>query len=789
MPSRSARSPAPSISTAAARPRRDAGEAFAAHSGEALRRVALGLTAALIVARAYWPGEGVRTEEGSGAGLAWSLAVLLTAGIAALSGLVEGRARLRWSWADAAVYALMLLVGLSASRGAERRVAINLAWDWAGLGVAYFLVRNLPRTRAESSALAGALMATAVAVAAYGLYQNAVELPATRTFYVKHREEILVKQGIAPGSPQQQLFESRLLRSDEPNATFALANSLAGFLVGPAVLGLAVGLEALRRRDGRTYLALLLGALPWLTIMACLLLTKSRSAYLGLATAALVLAWQMRRRVPPRAIALGVLVAVVLVGGMAWYGVATRKLDREIVIEATKSLRYRLEYWRGAWGVITGEPGAFWGGVGPGNFGDAYLRYKQPWASEEISDPHNLLLEAWSTAGLGAAVALVLAVVLGLREAFGPPKGVPIAAEVEPVPAQGGPSGAARWVLACAAGGWLLAWPLGGLDPIRDDSDLLARWLILGLAWGWAVLLGNPLWRRVSVPAAGLGAGSLAIAINLLAAGGLGFVPVALGLWTLIALGQNVREDRPSGRLRDLGGRGPAFALAAVAAALIGSFAGAINPAWQAEADLREAIPDPAALKAPASARLALEKAIDAAENAAEADRFAGRPHLTLAELEFQAWQARGALLEDPVWRRIDTALLQARTFPRNRQSLIVRRREAGYAREFLGTFGTRLRPFDQRWLRDLIANALQQAVPLNPTSASLRAEYAEALADIGRFPDAAEEARRALELDGIAERAGHADRRLAERVRGRLRQNLPRWTDPPRKGATAPPR
>ena len=773
---------APSATAADRRPRPEPDEALAAGLGEALRRVALGLTAALIVARAYWPGEGVRNEEDSGAGLAWSLAVLLTAGLAALAALAGGRTRLRWSWADAAFYLLILLVGLSASRGAERRVAINLAWEWAGLGVAYFLVRNLPRTRGESSALAGALMATAVAVAAYGLYQNAVELPATRAFYLSHRAEILARQGLAPGSTGQRNFEARLLDSSEPNATFALANSLAGFLVGPAILGLAVGLEALRRRDGRAYLALLPGALPWLTIMACLLLTKSRSGYLGLVVAALVLAWQVRRRVPARALAgLGV-VLVGVVGAMVAYGLATRKLDREILIESTKSFRYRWEYWQGAWDVITREPGAWWGGVGPGNFGEAYLPYKRAWASEEIADPHNLLLEAWAMAGLGAAVALALAIVLGLREAFGPPRGAPGPAEIEPGPAKDGPPGRARWLVACAAGGWLLAWPLGGLNPFREDTaDLFARWAILGLAWPWAVMLGAPLWRRVAVPAAGLGAAALAIAINLLAAGGLGFAPVALGLWTAIALGQNLRDDRPSGRLRDAGGRGAAFGLAAVAAALIGSFAGAIGPAWQADADLAEAILDPRSLKDPASAQRAFAGAIEAAERAMEADRYAARPYLTLAELEYQGWQSRGALPEDAVWFRIDTALLKAASPPRNRDSLLVRRREATYAREFLSRHGSRLRRRDRDWLRARVADALKHSIPLYPTSALLRAEYAEALAELDRFPEAAAEGAEALRLDEVARRAEHFDKRMPKPIRERLQEELPRWQRAPR--------
>ena len=76
-----------------------------------------------------------------------------------------------------------------------------------------------------------------------------------------------------------------------------------------------------------------------------------------------------------------------------------------------KSLRYRGEYWQGAWGVITdGAPSlagalvepTFWWGVGPGNFAGPYVKYKLPEASEEIVDPHNLFLEVWATGGFCA---------------------------------------------------------------------------------------------------------------------------------------------------------------------------------------------------------------------------------------------------------------------------------------------------------------------------------------------------------------------------------------------------
>jgi hypothetical protein len=76
-----------------------------------------------------------------------------------------------------------------------------------------------------------------------------VEYAETRALYLQDPERALRLAGVSTDPVSRSLFEGRLLGSNEPTATFALANSLAGFLVGPAVLVLAVVLENLRRRD------------------------------------------------------------------------------------------------------------------------------------------------------------------------------------------------------------------------------------------------------------------------------------------------------------------------------------------------------------------------------------------------------------------------------------------------------------------------------------------------------------------------------------------------------------
>ena len=202
--------------------------ATAARVGERIRRVALGLTAALVTARAYTTSE-PDLEHGAGAGLIWILALLIVAGLAIAAGLIGGRFRFRWSWADAAVVALMLLVAFSSRHALDRRPAINLAWEWIALGIAYVLLRNLPRTRAESSVLAGAMVATAFAVSVYGLYQVSVELPALQAQFQRNPLPMLAEQNIAPGTPAHAQFANRLMQFDRA-VVDVRADQLAGGL-------------------------------------------------------------------------------------------------------------------------------------------------------------------------------------------------------------------------------------------------------------------------------------------------------------------------------------------------------------------------------------------------------------------------------------------------------------------------------------------------------------------------------------------------------------------------------
>jgi O-Antigen ligase len=777
-------------------------ESAAYQIGERIRRFALGLTAALMVARAFWPSE-PDLREGAGDGLPWVLALLVVTGFGLIAPLVGGCFRFRWSWTDGLVVTLTILVAASASHALDRRPAINLAWEWVALGFMYLLLRNLPRTRSESSVLAGALVATAVAVSAYGLYQAKVEMPLLQAEFRRDPRQILQKLNIEPGSRGETVLKNRLVGSNEPWSTFALTNSLAGFIVGPFVIALSVAFWNLLKRDapGSWATALALAAPVALVLLVCLLATKSRSAWLGALASLGFLAWQARRQVPPRVLLFTGLSAVGVVSILVVAGLATGRLDREVATQSPMSLRTRWEYWQGTWGVISGGATTlmdavsapnFWWGVGPGNFGGPYLKYKLPQASEEILDPHNLFLEVWSTGGFWAFLTLTAALVAGFWNLLGP--GSQPRQDTEPgrairrrdrrrlavaadftnetalenrEPDQ--TSWRVVWLIASAAGGWAVVVILGRLNPFQ--GDLFYRWLVLGAGWLAAIVLGAPLWNRLPIPALALGAGALAVLINLLAAGGIGIPTVALGLWSILALGLNLRDDRSCSRLHEHNSRLPAFVLALVWAAVLGTFAGQVRPFWQSEAHMAAA--DLAAKHRPPNYELAEGEYL----SAIAADRYSARPLLKLASLSGQIWHERGSKVEDQRWKAIPRLYGEAVTAPRNPASWALHSERALVTLQILNLVGPKLDPMDVLAYRGQIVEATRNASRLHPTSAELHARLAEASAEISMFKDAALEAERALLFDRIIT-PHHPDRSLPEGVRNRLKTRLPKWTE-----------
>ncbi|MDC0175744.1 O-antigen ligase family protein [Planctomycetaceae bacterium] len=435
------------------------------------------------------------------------------------------------------VSALLLIV---ASDG-NARAAANMGCEWIALLVSFVLLRRWLPHRIHFQAILRVAWSVAVGISILGIWQHhvgyqqsiadfdrletqlATAIRNENNSEARQLQSELVAAGIPLDGPARQLWERRLRDSREPYGFFALANTLGGFLAPLLLVGLAhcpTTWRSWRRWPGRPRTRLTLFLAGLILVAYCLLLTKSRTAWIGFTIGGMVLVgenlWNWLREHPGRtalAAALPVLsVAIVL---------ATGGIDREVLTEAPKSLAYRFEYWQGTLGVISTRPLI---GTGPGNFRQHYLAHKLEGSSEEIADPHNFVLEATATAGLLGLTGLIACVVLLLRGRHGPTD--------DPTAKSLTGNYSTGILLLGGAGGFVLAlapgWLLGGILDNRLLS-VLASFVVAGIFLP-AMALDGRLQRRVSLAA------TVAILIHLSAAGGFGR-PAVMQLVLLMTIG------------------------------------------------------------------------------------------------------------------------------------------------------------------------------------------------------------------------------------------------------------
>ncbi|MDB5387225.1 MAG: hypothetical protein JWM11_2871 [Planctomycetaceae bacterium] len=434
------------------------------------------LVSGLTFVRWWGPTEGTLQGDTLGVVLGW-ITVLALLGWIGLRGTVWTLPR------DGLQYAVCLLGGghvlsgcLILATSGDQRAALNLIWEWLGLMIAFPLLRLVLETSTARREWTVVAIGAVVTLSAYGLIQRTYVFPKTIAEYLKVRDELdavertaqanaatsqnyqnqlriqelqakLIRQGVQPhmlAGSSRVMFEGRLLHSTEVLGRFALANTFAGLLLvwwlilalqtltqiralfdpttgastglqAPATVKAAVGSRGLFRISASVFLILCT-----LLVGYCLLLTKSRTAYL--ATCLSLGIWSLLAGLKSRAAGRTILrwsmislSIVVVLSVLITVAGLTGGLDRFVLSEAPKSLQYRLEYWWSSLQVIKEAPLT---GVGPGQFRQHYLAHKLPRSSEEIADPHNLILDVWANGGILALAGLVWMIVEIFRSAY-----------------------------------------------------------------------------------------------------------------------------------------------------------------------------------------------------------------------------------------------------------------------------------------------------------------------------------------------------------------------------------
>jgi len=678
----------------------------------------------------------------------------------------EGAIRWRFDRCDAGVTLIVSGELLSAAWNwseADRRGMVNMLWEWIGLWVTWFLLRRLARPDLRRQAVV-AFFALVVTFSGLGIWQHYSGFAEMRNEVARlQREWDQVQEEERPADPREArvwdqkvqrlrgefarmriptdagarlLWDQRVNASSEPVGLFALANTFAGVLLAALIVGGGILLRERVDHSRRLWRSAVTAGLC-LPIFFTLVLTKSRTAYVGCVVGflsgfvAMRLGAQTGRRYwmwGAGAIAglIGVVVVASLTGG----------LDRLVVLESFKSLKYRGEYWLGSWRMLTSEPERMLLGVGASNFRANYLQFKLPESSEEIGDPHNMVLDLWSSGGLVGLAGLCWLLATGVAPLWRGNESEPT--EAAPADAPTGHSSPFR--IESIFAGTLVAFGATWLTGGADDR-------LLPLAFGWCTLYF--LDRIIEWPVPRLvwfGAAFLAVAVHLLGAGGIAMPAVTQTLLFLAAFG--VSERKVPARSGVIASRGGWLAIVTggVGLYLLCWFT-ALIPVMNARADL--AAGDQALIES-----VSFERAQRSYKRAAEADPLSGEACERLAELNLQRWLASTESESEQFdqcvyWQRLDIVRQ-----PRDHRGY----RALGAA--YLTRFDRTRNPDDAL----LAADEFSRAAALYPNHAELQSELAEANLLAGQEDAARVFAARSRELDEINRAAGHIDKVLSEK-------------------------
>jgi len=434
---------------------------------------------------------------------------------------------------------LILLAGvyfISAELVARNQYAASLfSWEMLGMVCCFFAIRQATLYDREQKALWNVLLATAFSVVVYGLYQYAWEMPSLREQYGNNIEKLKqdfigqTSGSIDPDSLFLDQLRQRVMQT-HIYSTYSHPNSLASFLAltVPGALGLVVASWFGVRR----WLLFPLAMGIALAFLIALWANFSRGAIASIAFV-LVLSFclYLWRTFPKKRTWL--ILSFVFLFASGFLLSKTNLLEGIFKKESSSGLSARVDYWNATWRMIEKQPLL---GVGPGNFANTYPQFMNEKAEEKIKDPHNFILELWSSAGIAAPILFILIIISLFRRFI--KNDTSENAEVyagEPLP---------PWITYLGGMlGLLLAFVLR--IEYRPPSDLIQESIgaLLRTA-GWFIALGVlenihlSKGFRTQVLFAGIGA----MLLNLSVSGSLAFAAVMVPFWVVVALAWNSSE-------------------------------------------------------------------------------------------------------------------------------------------------------------------------------------------------------------------------------------------------------
>lgn len=303
----------------------------------------------------------------------------------------------------------LLVIGasiVSCIYAGQKRLAINGASDWVCFPVLTIALVQLLRTEGLRRLTVALVLAGACAQAAQCIEQATVGNAETWQHYLSMKEDFWRAQGVELDAPTVELFERRM-QSREAQGFLPHSNVTGAYLMLCAVVGAGAVVERWRRRQ--TAGDMLRGALGALVIAVLLVATYATGSLGAMVSGAIGVAlWTVLAYARPwtaghRRAALLIGWAVAVAGALVFVG---HGLVHDTFPHM--SLTFRWQYWKVTAGMIADY---FWTGVGRENFGRHYLFYKPMDAPEEISNPHNVFMQAfaeWGVFGLAGVLLMVV---------------------------------------------------------------------------------------------------------------------------------------------------------------------------------------------------------------------------------------------------------------------------------------------------------------------------------------------------------------------------------------------
>lgn len=374
--------------------------------------------------------------QGFEANLLFAMLILACTCLYVMRGLLLRRDRFIRTRTELPAIAFALLCVVSVLVAAEKRGAFAVAVNWVSYLALFYLVVHVSQQNQAWRLIFAVTIATAVVICVYGVYQVHFEWPRSLAHFREVKELYRndpqamarhFRRAISLDVPPDGMadYEGRLM-AVRAIGTFVLPNSFGGYLILllPAVIGYVHDL--CKQRPGPWLgAAIMANGLAALVMLAALLYTKSKGAWICLAAVAagwLVWRWRTRLPISARWLAAAVLACGLLFGLLQATGLLPEPK------EYLGSLWVRTDYWRGGAKIVADHP---WLGVGLDGFGEHYGRYIRPQDDESIR-AHNNYLQIWCEMGIFGLAAFVGFWVTFWRGASrGSPEALPLGAATE----------------------------------------------------------------------------------------------------------------------------------------------------------------------------------------------------------------------------------------------------------------------------------------------------------------------------------------------------------------------